>query len=159
MRNSPYSHRVQGACHSPFGAHTPTKGKLTRISINQTDLAQFDRENEWAQDNWPDLQIAVAVLQIFFNQADFHPTWLHQQKRNRRTNCSELSIPLNLLIGLINWYMFYNNSFLVVDVFRYFFPTYENDALLCSLEDDEDEDEKEEENNPKESNKNSTDRS
>ena len=26
--------------------------------------------------------------------------------------------------------------------FRYFFPTYENDSLLCSLEDDEDEEEK-----------------
>lgn len=26
--------------------------------------------------------------------------------------------------------------------FRYFFPTYENDSLLCSLEDDEDEEER-----------------
>jgi len=36
---------------------------------------------------------------------------------------------------------------------QYFFPTYENDALLCSLEDDEDEDEKEEQRNPDEDNK------
>jgi len=43
--------------------------------------------------------------------------------------------------------------FLVVLIFRYFFPTYENDALLCSLEDDEDEDEKEEQRNPGEDNK------
>ena len=58
-----------------------------------------------------------------------------------------------------NWYVCCNNNFLVVDDFRYFFPTYENDALLCSLEDDEDEDEKEGENSSKESNQNSTDRS
>ena len=33
----------------------------------------------------------------------------------------------------------------VVAVFRYFFPTYENDTLLCSLEDDEDEDDDDDE--------------
>ena len=91
----------------------------------------------------------------------FIPRYANGKKIGRQIITCKLSIRTEPTYrdDKFSLYVFYNNSSLVVDVFRYFFPTYENDALLCSLEDDEDEDEKEEENNANESNTINTDRS